>query len=182
MVSAIQHKAHATEPGRANEMTLAGVQPGRDITLVAERSNRQYFHTYRRFIRQAGPKRTIDSRYAWSDFCHKQELVMTATDDVIQSVTLRPLVGSVDADCEIGLKPNEWKTGRGLRFGDPCSSVVAIYGKPQSLTASSNGTIKLESYLYEFNWSGAGKPDTMEVSCDTSTQNVVEIKLTALST
>jgi hypothetical protein len=91
------------------------------------------------------------------------------------------LAGSIDADCEVGLRPNEWKTGRGLRFGDPCSTVVAMYGKPQSQTTSSNAATKLESYAYEFEWSGAGVPNSMEVACDTSTQNVVEIKLTALS-
>lgn len=174
----------ATKPGgsrRVNELTLAGFQPGQDAVQVAERANRQYFHTYRRSIRQAGPTRTIASKYSWSNFCHDQELAITATDNVIQSATVRRLRGSIDADCEVGLKPNEWKPGRGLRFGDPCSALLATYGKPQSQTTSSYGDSKLESYSYEFEWSGAGVPNSLEVSCDASTQNVIEIKLMALS-
>jgi len=177
----IQAEPQAGGSRRVNELTLAGFQPGQDAVQMAERANRQYFHTYRRSIRQVGPTRTIASKYSWSDFCHDQELAITATDEVIQSVTVRRLDGSIDADCEVGLKPNKWKTGLGLRFGDPCSTVVAIYGKPQSQTTSSNGAIKLELYAYEFEWSGAGVTNSMEVACDTSTQNVVEIKLTAHS-
>ena len=166
---------------RVNELTLAGFQPGQDAAQMAERANRQYFHTYRRSIRQAGPTRTIASKYSWSDFCHDQEPAITATDDVIQSVTVRPLAASINADCEIGLKPNEWKTGRGLRFGDPCPAVLATYGKPQSQTTSSNGDSKLELYSYEFEWSGAGVPNLLEASCDTAAQKVIEIRLTARS-
>lgn len=180
-VLAIRSGSHASGPKRVNELTLAGFQPGQDSVQMAERANRQYFHTYRRSIRQAGPSRTIASKYSWSDFCHDQELAITATDDVIQSVTVRRLAGSIDADCEKGLKPNEWKTGHGLRFGDPCSAVMETYGKPQSETVSSSGGIKLESYSYNFERADAGVPTAMQVSCDTAAQSVIEIKLAARS-
>jgi hypothetical protein len=41
------------------------------------------------------------------------------------------------------------------------------------------GSDKLELYLYKFDWAGPDVPQAMEVSCDASSQTVVEITLAA---
>ena len=172
-------QAHGSK--RVEELTLAGFRPGLDSIENAERVNRRYFHTFRRSVRQAGPNQTFESQFAWSDFCRKQKLTMTAEDEVIKSIAVGSLTGSVESDCEINDTPNGWATGNGLSFGDPCGSVRATYGKPESDTTSSRAIVTLESYLYRFDVAGTYAPETMEVSCDTSTQKVVEIKLTVSS-
>jgi len=166
---------------RVSESTLAGFRPELDSIQNAERVNRQHFHAFQRSLHQDGPDQTIESRLVWSDSCPKQELTITAKNDVIQSVEVGSLAGSIDADCEINGVPNPWKTGNGLSIGDPCRDVAAAYGNPDSETASSKAAVKLESYLYSFERTRTTAPQVMEVPCATSTQNVVEIKLTAAS-
>lgn len=166
---------------RVEELTLAGFRPGLDTIQNAERVYRRYFHTSSRSIRQAGPNQTIESQFTWSDFCRKQKLTMTAKDEVIRSIAVGSLTGSVESDCEINDTPNAWATGNGLSLGAPCGSVAATYGKPESDSTSSSEIVTLESYLYRFDVARTYAPETMEVSCDTSTQKVVEIKLTASS-
>jgi hypothetical protein len=166
---------------RLSESTLAGFRPGLHSIQNAERANRQYFHTFKRSIRQDGPEQTIESRFVWSDSCPKQELTITARNDAIQSVEIGSLTGSIDADGEINGAPNPWKAGNGLSLGHPCRDVAATYGNPESETASSKAAVKLESYLCSFDRARTNAPQVMEVSWDTPTQNVVEIKLTAAS-
>ena len=155
---------------RANEMTLAGLRPGRDnagvaIELYKKPSNR---------LAEQG------SLMVWGATCQKQTLSIDLDAakkiQVVRTIeTAWPL-----GDCAkptLGL----WRTGRGLRVGDSATKVAELYGKPDSRSPSTKGGQPLELWYYAFDWAGADVPQVMEVLCTRETDGkpgrVVEITL-----
>jgi hypothetical protein len=171
---AMQVGSGAGGPKRVNELTLAGLRPGRDLLQKARRSSEK-FPSY------AEPDSSpVDGELVRRDLCHREQLTILArTDGVIQSVVVGGTTGAFDADCEFNLKPSPWITGRGLRYRDHCDRIEEIYGKAESRSPSVKGSDKLELYLYKFDWAGTDVPQVMEVSCDASSQTVAEITLAA---
>ena len=97
----------------ANELTLAGLRPGRD-TIGAARD---------KFGKKIPVTETIaDRNVEWHDFCGGQSLKVEADKSgVIQTMDLHAITPvrrcspeALDASKQAGL----WKTGRGLRLGD----------------------------------------------------------------
>jgi hypothetical protein len=163
-----------TPPQRANELTLAGLQPGRDSASRA-------MQLYKK------PNNAGDNDAAqlnWSPTCQKQSLAIdvdtTKKIQVIRTIATEP----IDSNCST-VSPGLWRTGRGLRVGDPASKVTQLYGEPDSRSPSSRGGQQLELWYYAFDWAGADVPQVMEVLCtkekDGKPGQVIEITLAAPS-
>jgi hypothetical protein len=157
-------------PTRANELTLAGLRPGKDSVRRAMSK-----------LRNPSVGAPGDSSFSWPDFCHKRLLsVELGPADKIQTVRLK----HVDwmADCVI-VSPSKWKTGRGLAIYDSKARVIQLYGQPNSRSPSMYSGQEIELFHYSFDWAGSDVPQVMEVSCtpekDGEPGHVMEIKLKA---
>jgi len=171
---AMQVGSNAERKGPVNELTLAGLRPGRDkiSTPAAE-------------FRDLTLDPAVSDAYVWGDICTHRELRVEADGDgVVKIVT----VGShykmdITAKCAASvMDPKRLKriaSGHGLRLGDACGRIEEIYGKAVSRSPSVKGSDKLELYLYKFDWAGTDVPQVMEVSCDTTSQTIAEITLAA---
>ena len=163
-------------PKRSNELTLAGLRPGRDTLALAEA---RYKTKYRKSTPGAG------EIAAWTDECTGRVLALELGEkNVIQSVmisTLGKLLPPGNAACREAvrdlLQSRLWKTGRGLKLGDPRDRVLELYGEPNSSGPSAKGSHELELLFYAFDWAGSDVPQVMEISCDRATGRVVEITL-----
>jgi len=159
---------------RANEMTLAGLRPGRDTTSRAAQ-----------LYRQIDPKSsTRDSQTTWSDVCRKQILSVDFDNERKIQVIRAIAAPSLSGDCST-FPPSPWKTGHGLRVGDASAKVVMLYGEPDSRSPSTREGQPLELMYYAFDWAGPDVPQVLEVLCtrdkDGQTGQVVEITLAAPS-
>jgi hypothetical protein len=159
---------------RANELTLAGLRPGRDSLTRAQQLNRQY----------ESSKSSPGSQSVWLDAC--KDLSLTLDNDTqkkIQVIRVGYYCCST-VDCAGG-PPSPWKTGLGLRVNDPAPKVARLYGEPDSKSPSSRDGQKLELWYYAFDWAGADVPQVMEVLCtrqqDGTPGRVIEITLAAPS-
>ncbi len=170
---AMQVGSHAERKGRVNELTLAGLRPGHDKISAPARE-------FRDLQRDAA----VTDAYLWGDICTHRELRVEADRGVVKTVT----VGSkykpeIMAKCAASVvDPKRLKliaSGHGLQLGDACGRIEEIYGQAESRSPSVAGSDKLELYLYKFDWAGTDVPQVMEVSCDASSQTVVEMTLAA---
>jgi hypothetical protein len=170
--------AQAPEKKRAvehrNELSLAGLRPGRDTV-----------HRARELYREPDQHQGQDnSEMAWSDACTKQMLTIE-TDQAHRIQTVRASVSAGRVDhCGAGAV-SPWGTGWGLRLGDSANRVIRLYGKPDSRSPSTKDGQKLELLYYAFDWAGPDVPQVMEVLCtvgkDGEPGHVVEITLAASS-
>ncbi len=162
-------------PKRTNELTLAGLRPGRDTLAAAKRR----FGTAHLRPDKLGPDKTK----VWHDNCNGRALTLELDEkSVIQSVTAGLLpAGSADCsrnpDRHSPIRTDNLKAGRGLKLGDPRDRVVELYGEPNSSGPSTKDNQELELLFYAFDWAGSDVPQVMEVSCDRATGRVVEITL-----
>lgn len=160
---------------RANELTLAGLRPGRDTLTRAK-------HLYKSY---ADPLRE-QGESIWDDACRASSMIVSY-DQQQKIVTIRVsrMRGSIDADCFDKAKQNPWRTGHGLTINDPASKVVRLYGEPDSRSPSTRDGQPLELMYYAFDWAGPDVPQVMEVLCtrekDRQPGRVVEITLAAPS-
>jgi hypothetical protein len=173
---AMQVGSHAERKGRVNELTLAGLRPGRDaITAPAKQ--------FRGLTLDAA----VTDAYVWGDICTHRELRVEADASgggVVKTVSVglkyKP---EIMAKCAASvLDPKRLgriASGHGLQLGDACGRIEEMYGKAESRSPSVAGSDKLELYLYKFDWAGTDVPQVMEVSCDASSQTVAEITLAA---
>ena len=157
---------------RANELTLAGLRPGRDALAAAlKRYNEKYI---------SGDRATADVKQ-WRDPCTGRTLSLELDGrSMIQAITVSSLVPQ-EGKCEdrrFGtIAVQNWVTGRGLRLGDPQDRVVQLYGEPNSSGPSVNGDRELEFLYYAFDWAGADVPQVMEIHCARENGRVVEMTL-----
>jgi hypothetical protein len=159
---------------RANELTLAGLRPGRDKIVAPQKT-----------FRELDRDESATDALLWGDVCTHRELrVELDANQVVQTVTVdNNYKPEIMAKClPIVMAPSRLKllaTGHRLQLGDACDRVAEIYGKPESLNPSVRGSEQLELSLYSFDWAGVGVPQVMEVSCDASSKKVVAITLAA---
>lgn len=164
-------------PRRANELTLAGLRPGRS-TLAA--ANQRYG------AKDARRLPGDDNGVHWLD-CNERDLRVEAGEKtVIESISVSGVLDDVyarhcGAKSDLPRAKGQWKTGRGLAIGDKCERVIALYGRPGSRGPSVKGNRELELFYYSFDWAGSDVPQVMEVSCDRATRKVVEITLASPS-
>ncbi len=165
----------ADTPKRANELTLAGLRPGKDTWTAGKKR----FGVAHLLPDRAG----TDKTKVWADPCTERSLsVEMDLKGVIQTVTVsRASPGSAgctgNPDRHSPIRTDNLKTGRGLKLGDPRDKVVELYGEPNSSGPSAKGNQELELLFYAFDWAGSDVPQVMEVSCDRATGRVVEITL-----
>jgi hypothetical protein len=159
-------------PKRVNELTLAGLRPGRDtLSIALKRYSDKYSD---RDLADANTKR-------WLDPCTGRTLTLELDGSaMIQAITVSSLVPQEEkcADRRFGLVAvQDWVTGRGLRLGDNQDKIVRLYGEPASSGPSVNGARELEFLYYAFDWAGADVPQVMEIHCARDTGRVVEMTL-----
>jgi hypothetical protein len=157
---------------RANELTLAGLRPGRDALSVAlKRYNNKY---------SQGDEASAKVK-RWLDYCTGRSLSLELdVQSRIQTITVSSLLPQEGncADRQFGLLAvQDWITGRGLRLGDNQDKIVQLYGEPNSSGPSVKGSRELEFFYYAFDWAGADVPQVMEIHCARETGRVVEITL-----
>lgn len=169
--------AHGSEKhGRANELTLAGLSPGRDKIEKPEK-----------VFRGLPQDDAARDAYVWGDVCTRTDLrVEVDSHHFVRTVTVSSdYRTNVMPKClETVMAPERLRllrTGRSLLLGDACSRVTEIYGKPESESPSVKGNDQLELYFYDFGWAGSDVPQVMEISCSKGTNKIVEIMLAASS-
>jgi hypothetical protein len=168
--------AGAKEQGRVNELTLAGLRPGRDKIESPKKA-----------FRGLERDETATDGYVWGDICtHRDLRVEVDAHHLVRTVTVSTYYKpEIMAKClETMMAPErlkELKSGHGLLPGDACSRVTDIYGKPDSETPSVKGTDQLQLLFYSFGWAGSDVPQVMEISCSQAAGKVVEIMLAASS-
>ena len=163
-----------TSAHKPNELTLAGLRPGKD---TVERA----VNLYRQFNNEQTPR---GDESVWFDHCRDASLTVDSdAGRKIQEIRVAPWGGST-ADCA-GVPPGPWKTGLGLRLADSMAKIVQLYGEPDSKSPSSKDGQQLELWYYAFDWAGPDVPQVMEVLCavgqDGKPGRVVEITLAAPS-
>jgi hypothetical protein len=156
---------------RYNELTLAGLRPGRDSIAKA----------VQRF--RLKPITASESSMSWHDECTNFDLFVDVEKTrKIQSVRVAVNDKGSPAQCELSNKYKQWWiTGKNLMLEDASYRVTDIYGKPDSRSPSTKGGQRLELLYYAFDWAGPDVPQVMEVLCtpekDGKPGRVVEITL-----
>ena len=167
--------ADAVATHRNDELTLAGLRPGRDTMTKAQR-----MFTKRSIVAYGGSSRT------WRDECRKESLsVFVDSDGTILEVRVGAAT-EVEGQHDCGSPgASQWVTGHGLVIGDPSSRVLSLYGQPGTRGPSTKGGQQLELFYYAFDWAGPDVPQVMTVLCTPDTDGkpgrVVEITLAAPS-
>jgi hypothetical protein len=171
----------ATQP-RNDELTLAGLRPGRDDIAKAER-----------LFRKPSATKYDGTNKIWQDRCRNQLLSIipdsggTIMEVRVAQASAEPSSKPVSTeDCASPAESHlRWTTGHGLVVGDSCSRVLALYGQPGSRGPSTKDGQQLELLYYAFDWAGPEVPQVMAVLCtpekNAKPGRVVEITLAAPS-
>jgi hypothetical protein len=167
-----------------DELTLAGLRPGRDDITKAER-----------LFRKPSATKYDGTNKIWQDPCRHQLLsIIPDPNGTIQEVRVAqsspsPASTSTPSTTQ-GCGPptsswSPWTTGHGLVVGSACSRVLALYGQPGSRGPSTKDGQQLELLYYAFDWAGPDVPQVMAVLCtperNAKPGRVVEITLAAPS-
>jgi hypothetical protein len=162
-----------TTARRVNELTLAGLRPGKDNLARAAELNKRF----------GNRKELPGGQTAWFDACRDSSLTVDSDKEKRIQVIRVGFYCCSTVDCEG--PPGPWKTGRGLRVGDAAAKVAQLYGEPDSRSPSTKDGQPLELWYYAFDWAGPDVPQVMEVLCtkekDGQPGRVVEITLAAPS-
>lgn len=155
-----------------NELTLAGLRPGRDSRDSALKKLGKPWN-----LPLSSGNQSVGED--WLEVCSGSLLhVEFDTEGVIQTMEADfHKNGAVVCDEK---RPNwkmPWPTGHGVRLGDLESRVISIYGKPGSVSPSTKNGRELELLYYAFDWAGPDVPQVLEIACDHETGRVVEIML-----
>jgi hypothetical protein len=189
--SAAKKAAH-----RANELTLAGLRPGKDHLQQAKK-------LYGTPSRISATESEDGVRFQGN--CTSQLLrVDTDRSGMIQQIILttdqqpnnptETLLSSKCAETKVswpykGLNiahvEFKWKTGHNVALGSDVGDLARIYGQPDSRSPSTKDGQPLELWYYAFDRAGPDVPQVMEVLCtkekDGEPGRVVEITLAAPS-
>lgn len=165
-----------TATKKANELTLAGLRPGKDTTA-------RLFRLYPNFKDSAT---TQDGQISWEDPCRQERLTIDVDNGKnVQVIRVGRLEKAKTGNCDAASTPSRWRTGLGLHILDQSQSVLQLYGEPDSRSPSTKDGQPLELWYYAFDWAGPDVPQVMEVLCtreqDGKPGRVVEITLAAPS-
>ena len=166
--------AKKTSARRVNELTLAGLRPGRDSLARVAQLNKQF----------GDGKGLPGDQLVWFDVCRNLSLTVDGDNQKQIEVIRAAASGGSTAGCG-GVPPGPWKTGRGLHVADSSAKVIQLYGEPDSRSPSTRDGQPLELMYYAFDWAGPDVPQVMEILCtrekDGQPGRVVEIMLAAPS-
>jgi len=171
--AAVPARPQAPSPApesRVDELTLAGLRPGRDTLADAKR------HYGSKDVSDLS-----DGTTQWRDACTGHAIMLElGANGVIQSVTISAIASEAGA-CSgrhgDALHEDQWQSGHGLHLGDTQDRVTQIYGDPNSSGPSVKGKHELELMYYAFDWAGSSVPQVMEVFCARDSGRVMEITL-----
>jgi hypothetical protein len=153
----------------ANELTLAGIQPGKDKLAAVEKQ----FADLRAVASEPGSPRT------WVETCSGRKLTLEVDDSgVIESVDVS--LGGGHESCKNShdeQRQRLWETGQGLKLADLPQRILDIYGPANSSGPSVKEQRELQLMFYMFDWAGPDVPQVMEISTDPQAGRVVEIML-----
>jgi len=167
---------HSSQPedeeGRAKrviEYKVAGLRPGRDTIENA----------YSRFHKDRVIKElSLPGSAVWMDPCTREKLTVAFdTKGTIREIRIE--LFSSAADCSPvprSVRARIGGTGRGLVFLDSCNRIQEIYGEPQSQGRSVGGD---NEFVYRFDRAVPGNSLALELTCDSVSNEVESIKLTA---
>ncbi len=183
--------------GRANELTLAGLRPGRDsITKAKAKFGTKNMSTDNESVSWtcAGWRVTLDL----ADQKLIRTVILQDNPSYVEKSPTNRITGlptpcylknstagvQLEQGKAFALK-NLWITGKGVALGDSTDRLLGIYGKPDSFSPSTRGGQSLELWYYAFDWAGPDVPQVMEVLCtkekDGKPGQVIEITLAAPS-
>jgi len=161
---------------RINELTLAGLRPGRST-----RTEALQLYKGREF---GSPKASPADQLVFQDQCRDLALAMDLDARRTIQVIRVGFYCCSTVDCFVA-QPSPWKTGQGLAIGDSPEKTAQIYGQPDSKSPSTQNGQPLELWYYAFDWAGPDVPQVMEVLCtrekDGQPGRVIEITLAAPS-
>ena len=151
----------------AEELTLAGLRPGRDRlsrALALFGSN----HT------PAMPG--ASDLPLWAD-AHRPLFVRleVGEDQVIQSVTVSSFGPATAGRTKLPLRADA--AGKGLRLGDPLEKAIKLYGEPYFRGPSTEGRRELILLVHKFS-AEKDEPQIFETSFDAATGRLVKMNLT----
>lgn len=154
--------------GNVNELTLAGLRPGRSSLREAIRLyGPHWFH----------PTPQETDLYLWSDPARHLVLGVEVNKQgriEVVSVTRTERNSSVQSALPLRAEV----TGRGARLGDTQQRLRKVYGKPFFEGPSSLDGHNVHLIVYNFSWAGADKPQILEASLDSS-GHLVKMTLSA---
>ena len=120
---------------KSNELTLAGLRPGKDTTA-------RLYRLYPNFKTSAT---TQDGQISWDDPCRQERLTIDVDSGKnVQVIRVARMEESKSAHCDAASVPSRWKTGLGLRVLDNARSVIQLYGQPDSRSPSTKDGQPLE--------------------------------------
>jgi hypothetical protein len=169
--------SRAGGPKRVHELTLAGLRPAKGSLEKASK----------KFGKESKIEAPDDpNAHSWQVNCSLDDLVIEAGPNGIirnSTVSITHAADHIIIACSDRAESRRFRSrfgsGRNLLLHDRCDRIEEIYGQAESRSPSVKGSDKLELYLYKFDWAGPDVPQVMEVSCDASSQTVVEITLAA---
>lgn len=162
-----------------NELTLAGLRPGRDKAAKA-------MQLFGKPDFRSPDKRTLSWGFEGTEGASYLSLEVDSTE-VVQSIRVSHGEGpsGVNLPKHSSFSVRTWASGRGLALEASISRVLQLYGAPDSRSPSTKDGRKLELLYYAFDWAGSDVPQVMEVLCtvedDGKPGRVVEITLAAPS-
>ncbi len=166
---------------RANELTLAGLRPGKDYLSRV----RQLYGEQDRIGSKVYSADVWEFIYAGDRFLYL--IVNADKQEKIQTVrVLEDHPDGIGYPLKYSKIPSRrLASGLGAAVGDSCSTVEKIFGEPESRSPSTRNHQSLELLYYAFDWAGEDVPQVMEVLCsknpDGKHSQVEEITLAAPS-
>lgn len=148
-------------PGNVNEVTLAGLEPGRATLADAlAHFGPNWFHP--------GPEET--NVYDWCDASTGLQIgVDLGAQKSVRVVTVSALKAAPPLParhCATTLPLALARTGRGVRLGDPPARLLAVYGKPFFDGPSSDDGRNVRLIVFNYAWAGPDFPQILESSFD----------------
>lgn len=166
---------------KQNELTLAGLRPGRDTLARAAK-------LYGKPNEKASNEASAEWSFQNAGGGYLAMSLDTDKNGMILMVRIQKAAPG-DVDCcknrTSQVAREKLGSGHGIAIGDKASRVIELYGQPDTRSPSTKGGEPLELYYYAFDWAGAEVPQVMEVLCTAGKEGepgrVIEITLAAPS-
>jgi len=168
----------AGDPQKHNELTLAGLRPGRDTLTKAVRT-----------FGRPKPRSGESAGAIWEFRVQDRYLLLSLDCDAEGTIQTIRVFQQSPSGLSVE-RSSPWPmtrlwTGRGAGIGEDTERVIALYGNPDSRNPSTKDGQPLELLYYAFDWAGPDVPQVMQVVCTTEKDGqagrVVQITLAASS-
>lgn len=156
-------------PGNVNELTLAGLRPGRSrLSDAAARWGLHFLH----------PDPDEHDVYVWCDArTHLQFSLEAGAGSTIRVVTVQRFQAA-GPGCTARLSLAEARTGRGVRLGDSQAQLLRTYGQPFFSGPSRLDGRDVRLVVFNFSWAGSDRPQILESTFNAAGQ-LIKMTLSA---